>query len=263
MSWKDALHYVKNVAANRGMDSAKKDERADDGLPLGARIGGIFKMQMSPLIRANAGGSLVTLPANSDVVIQSISSLRLNLEGKLHRYYLNKGDDGASETFIQVFTTAQGAIAELLYCTHLTRIIPETEEDQNAFTGSQGFGLGQQFYSLHREQLASLGVDEMTLNSVFGDNQEIQYTRDIGGDSEFMTPLQGSETRIDDAQGQNGLKQQIYFMPYVRTLGTGGQEYLVVTTEIVESQDGDASKRSIHVDFMIGIPLELERVSVQ
>lgn len=264
MSWKTAFQYAKGVAANHGVDCAKKEERADNGLPLGARIGGVFTMQMSPLIRANAGGSLVKLPTNSDTVIQAISRIRLNLDGKLHRFYLEKGDDYGSETFIQVYSNAKGEIAELLYCTHLTRFIPETEEDQSAFTGSNGTGLGQQYYSLWREQIASLGVDELTLSTVFGDGEEIKYLRDIGDSSqEFISPLTGTETRIDDSFGEHGLKQQIYFMPYARALATGGQEYLVITTEIVESRDGDASKRSIHVDFMIGIPLEPERVSVQ
>jgi hypothetical protein len=52
-------------------------------------------------------------------------------------------------------------------------------------------------------------------------------------------------------------------MPYVRDLAGGGREYLLITTEIIESVDGDTGKRGIHVDFVIGIPLEQERVVIQ
>jgi hypothetical protein len=49
----------------------------------------------------------------------------------------------------------------------------------------------------------------------------------------------------------------------VRELNGGGREYLLITTEIIESVDGDPSKRGIHVDFVIGIPIEPERITVQ
>ena len=52
-------------------------------------------------------------------------------------------------------------------------------------------------------------------------------------------------------------------MPYVRTLPDGGREYLLITTEIVESVDGDANRRGIHVDFVVGIPIEQERIVIQ
>jgi hypothetical protein len=55
----------------------------------------------------------------------------------------------------------------------------------------------------------------------------------------------------------------MYFMPYVRELAGGGREYLLITTEIIESVDGDAAKRGIHVDFVIGIPVEQERIVIQ
>jgi hypothetical protein len=52
-------------------------------------------------------------------------------------------------------------------------------------------------------------------------------------------------------------------MPYVRELRSGGNEYLLITTEIISSVNGDASKRGIHVDFVIGIPVEQERIVIQ
>jgi hypothetical protein len=61
----------------------------------------------------------------------------------------------------------------------------------------------------------------------------------------------------------HGLRQEMFFMPYVRNLPDGGREYLLITTEIVESVDGDANRRGIHVDFVVGIPIEQERIVVQ
>ena len=52
-------------------------------------------------------------------------------------------------------------------------------------------------------------------------------------------------------------------MPYVRRLADGSREYLIITTEIVESVDGDERRRGIHVDFVIGIPMEQERIVIQ
>ncbi len=272
MSWSDVLKYAKGVAANHGVDSAKKVERADDGLPFGARIGGVLAVQSSAFIRANINGSLIAAPVHSDNIIKGISRLRLDIPGKVHRFYLSldnegseSGTEGGHESFLQVYTDGNDDFKEILYCTHITRTIPETEEDQAAFTGEAGYGLGQSNYSLSREQLVECGVDPITLaGAIAADEDGIAYFRDIGSsDQDFVAPLQGTETRIDDANGEHGLKQSIYYMPYVRELkGAGGKEYLIITTEIVESRDGDYSKRSIHVDFMVGIPLEHERVSV-
>jgi hypothetical protein len=49
----------------------------------------------------------------------------------------------------------------------------------------------------------------------------------------------------------------------VRRLRNGGHEYLLITTEVISSVNGDASKRGIHVDFVIGIPVEQERIVIQ
>jgi hypothetical protein len=267
MSWKDAFKYAKGIAGNNGVDAAKKDLRSDDGLPLGGRIGGLIKLQMSPFIRASASGSLITTPATPDMLIRAVSRVRLNLGGKLYRYYLATGDDDAEqESFLQLYVNDKDDVAETLYCTRLTRIIPQSEDEQAAFTGEGGAGLGEKTYSLWKEQLAGLGWSAAALQDVFGEEESIDYQRDAGDPSEdFVSPFTGTETRVDDAIGEHGLKQDIYFMPYVRNFGSAadGTEYLLITTEIVESQDGDPSKRAIHVDFMISIPLEKERFTIQ
>ena len=261
MAWKDVFSYVRAVAANKGV--TKGETRADDDVPLGARIGSVVQVQMSPIIRAQANGSLIAMPAAADTRILAVSQIRLQPDTELYRLYLDKGDADAQEKFLQVFCGDDGKVAEVLYCTQLARVIPETADDQDAYTGVAGYGLGDAGYTLWREQLADmLGAQELA--TVFGESDRLDYTRDAGGrEAQFVSPFKGRETRIDDAQGQHGLRQQMYFMPYVRKLADGGREYLLITTEIVESVDGDAGKRGIHVDFVIGIPMEQERIVIQ
>jgi hypothetical protein len=261
MAWKDAFKYVQGIAAKHGMDSG--EQREDKGLPLGGRIGGLLKMQMTPFIHASTSGSLMAIPEQGESLIRAISRVNLNMAGSLYRYYLATGDNDDKEAYLQLYQDQDGKVAELMYCTRLTRIIPETADEQEAYLGEAGYGLGDQNYTLWREQLAELGMDEADQKSVFGDADSLVYQRDAGDPhAEFYPPFKGMETRIDDAAGQHGLKQEIAFMPYARDI-QGVPEYLLINTEIVMSQDGDGSRRGIHVDFMIGLPLEADRVVIQ
>jgi hypothetical protein len=261
MGWKDAYDYMRGVAVKHGV--GESGQRQDIALPLGARVGGVLKLQQSPLIRASANGSLVTLPDEGDTRLVAVSQIKLNLAGSLYRYYLATGDVDAKEKFLQVYRDGQGQIAEILYCSQLARVIPENADDQDAYTGVAGSGLGDASYTLWREQLGDIGLDANALEAVFGEADHLDFRRDAGSpDEAFVAPFRGTETRIDDAGGIHGLKQELYFMPYVRALAGGGQEYLLITTEIVSSVDGDTSKRGIHVDFVIGIPVEQERVVI-
>ncbi len=262
MGWKDAFDYMRGMAAKQGVNAAAL--RQDEGLPLGARIGGLIQLQKTPFIRAQSNGSLIRMPTDADTRIVAVSQIKLNLAGGLYRFYLATGDDDAREKFLQVFRDGQGQVAEIMYCTQLARVIPETAEDQDAYTGVSGCGLGDQSYTLWREQLGDVGLDESELDAVFGSSDRIDYLRDAGdANAAFLAPFTGKETRIDDAGGIQGLQQEMYFMPYVRELAGGGREYLLITTEIIASVNGDASKRGIHVDFVIGIPVEQERVVIQ
>jgi hypothetical protein len=261
MAWKDVFSYVRGIAARKGM--AGGEAPVDSGVPLDARIGSVVQMQASPIIRAQANGSLIAMPDAGDTRILAVSQLRLQPDTELYRLYLDKGDEDAKEKFLQVFCGDDGKVAEVLYCTQLARVIPETADDQDAYTGQAGYGLGDPGYTLWREQLADM-MQEAELATVFGDSERLDYVRDAGGrDAAFVKPFKGREIRIDDAQGVHGLRQEMYFMPYVRELAGGGREYLLITTEIIESVDGDTSKRGIHVDFVIGIPMEQERIVIQ
>ena len=261
MAWKDVFSYVRAVAANKGVTQG--EHHADDGEPLGARIGSVVQLQMSPIIRAQTNGSLIAMPGAGDTRILAVSQVRLEPDTELYRLYLDKGDGAADEKFLQVFCGGDGKVAEVLYCTQLARVIPETADDQDAYMGTAGYGLGDAGYTLWREQLADM-LDAAALETVFGTSDRLDYTRDAGApDAPFVAPFKGRETRIDDAAGMRGLRQEWYFMPYVRQLADGTREYLLITTEIVESVDGDAGKRGIHVDFVIGIPVEQERIVIQ
>ena len=260
MGWKEAFSYTRSLAARQGVGESA---RADEALPLGARIGSVVQLQVSPLVRTQAAGSLIAMPGAGDTLVLAVSQVRLEPEVGFYRLYLATGDARADEKFVQVFTGDDGSVAELLYCSQLARIVPETAEDQDAFTGAAGYGLGESNYTLWREQLAGM-VDESALAGAFGDSDSLVFARDAGAAGEpFVAPFTGHETRIDDVAGRRGVRQELYFMPYVRQLAGGGREYLLITTEIIESVDGDSSKRGIHVDFVIGVPIEQERISVQ
>lgn len=204
----------------------------------------------------------MAIPSVTSELIQAISRIRIKVAGSLHRYYVSTGE-GADQTerFLQVYTDEQGQVKECLHCTRLLRFTPETVEDQNAYTGDGGAGLGESTFALWKEQLSTMGVAADLLESAFGSNENIEYQRDVGGAESFVSPFEGIETRIDDAMGENGLKQKVYYMPYTRNLPGGVQEYLIITTEIVEEQNG-LGRREIHVDFAIGLPIEKERVAI-
>jgi hypothetical protein len=261
MGWSDAYNYLRNGAARLAGVEAP---RTDRDLPLGACIGSVVSMQQSPLLRAAGDGSLITLPDADDNRIVAVSQIKLKQSGGLYRYYLETGDGDDKEKFLQVYQNGAGQVAEVMYCTQLARVIPETVEDQEAYMGLAGSGLGDRSYTLWRAQLDDIGLDEADLDLVFGNSDGVDYWRDAGDpEAEFVTPFSGTETRLDDASGHTGLRQEMYFMPYVRELRSGGNEYLLITTEIISSVNGDASKRGIHVDFVIGIPVEQERIVIQ
>lgn len=261
MAWKDVFSFVRGIASKQGVPDG--EARMDEGVPLDARIGSVVQLQASPIIRAQTNGSLIAMPEAGDTRILAVSQMRLQPDTELYRLYLDKGDQDAKEKFLQVFCGDDGKVAEILYCTQLARVIPETADDQDAYTGQAGHGLGDAGYTLWREQLADM-LDEPQLATVFGGGERLDYARDAGRpDAAFVQPFKGREVRIDDAQGMRGLRQELYFMPYVRELADGGREYLLITTEIIESVDGDSSKRGIHVDFVIGIPMEQERIVIQ
>ena len=82
MSWKTAVNYTRNVLEKRGISG---DVQEDEDLPLGARIGGVLKLQKSPFITAITNGSFIEMPTDAQSIIQAISRVNLNLSGSLYR----------------------------------------------------------------------------------------------------------------------------------------------------------------------------------
>lgn len=263
MSWKESLTYLKNIASKHGVDSINKESRADDDLPMGAKIGSLLNIQLAPFLQASDAGSLITEPTDSDCIIKSIGHVKLDFPGNIYRYYLSTGDVGnEDEKFLQVIINDQNEVIETMYCSRIVRYIPETEDEQNAFTGEWGVGLGQLTYTLWNDQLSDCGIVESKITHALNGAEQLNFTREIGT-GDFVRPFDGTEVRIDDAQGIHGVEEKIWFSPYARSLTNGSSEHLLITTSVVNSRDGDNSKRSIHVDFMVGIIIEKERISIQ
>ncbi|WMW80969.1 hypothetical protein RF679_01485 [Undibacterium cyanobacteriorum] len=262
MAWKDAWTRVFTSGAKvSGVSSVVQE---DDNLPLRARVGSVIALQKTPILRAQAQGSLVVAPSDDETLIRAISRVRTEMDGKLYRYYLGTGEDDQAEKFIEVYVNAKDEVAELTYYSRLCRLIPETNEDQAIFSGEAGYGLGDLHYTLWRFQLEDLGWPLDALDATFLDQDHVQYQRMIGDPyAEYVAPFRASETRIDSSDGSQGLRQQLIYVPYVRALAGEDKELLLISTEVVESVNGDRNKRGIFVDFMVGIPIELERLVVQ
>lgn len=234
---------------------------ADDDVPMGARVGGSISIDPTPFLLA--GNTLV--PAPGDLLqIESISRLRAGMQGAVHRFYTARGDNGdGPECFLQVYTDPVGVAREMVYFHRLLRLFPASREEQSAYLGEEGAGLGQATFTLHRQQFEGLDLPPVLIDQAFGKSEVIQYERSAGSpEQEHISPFRGSETRIDDSRGRNGLRQDVVFMPYRRDLPGGGEEQLLICTEVVQEQDGVAARREIHVDFMVGLVLTEEYATV-
>lgn len=245
------------LAKKAGVEALKQE---DNGLPYNARIGSLMTLNMSPFVRAQ--GTLLRSPGAIHTVT-AISRMHLGLEGNVYRYYMEKGDSATDrEAYVQIYVDAKNVVQEIMYFDRLLRMFPEDPDTLAAFTGKSEAGLGQQQFSLWKTQLADVGYDDNLLNSAFGDNDSIAYTRMTPSQSEYIAPFEGQEKRIDDSAGENGLRQNIIFMPYERTLALGTEEQLFISTEILQEQNGE-QVQSVHVDFMVGLPLSEMDVNVQ
>lgn len=233
----------------------------DADLPFGAQIGSLMKINASPFIRAN--GTLIQAPTESLCQIKAISKMHIGLAGNLYRFYINTGDSATDkETYIQVYVDEQKVVQEINYFDRIVRMFPEDNDTLNAFTGKVEAGLGQLQFSLWRQQLEGIGYQEQVLNSAFGSDNELPYQRMTPSKEEYVQPFEGIEKRIDDRHGNTGLNQKILFMPYARELVHKAKELLFISTEFLNTQNGE-NKESVHVDFVIGITLSQNDVIFQ
>lgn len=262
MSWSQAFGKARGLLGGR---SDAPPAAADAGVPLGGRVGGSISLDAAPFLLAT--DSLVPAP-NALVQIEAISRLRsADLQGAVHRLYTACGDGGdggdGPECFLQIYTDPAGEARELVYYHRILRLFPASAQEQAAFLGEDGAGLGQTTFTLHREQFDGLGLPQALVERAFGEGDTIEYTRSAGSPAqEHIAPFRGTENRLDDSLGRNGLRQDVVFMPYRRSVAGGGEEQLLICTEIVQEQDGDTSRREIHVDFMVGLVLGADFVAV-
>ncbi|RYY74465.1 MAG: hypothetical protein EOO52_12945 [Gammaproteobacteria bacterium] len=264
MGWSNAVNYLrKHVLRNEYV--ATVQNRKDINLPWDVRIGSLLSWQISPFLKAQSARSIIRCPETTRGTISAISRLHYKDfdDGKQYRLYLNCDDNDTNETFIHVFTDNNGEPKEAIYCRMLTRFYPESNDEQVAFTGEEGHGLGDPTYELSYDTLAQIGYSEDELSIIFSGTESLSYSRAFKvEEAAHVQPFSGREIRIDDENGDRGLAQEILYMPYYRRLEEL-DEYLLISTEHVTSRNGDPSSREIHVDFMVGILLDLERLIVQ
>ncbi len=236
-------------------------------LPLQARIGSRVAIQASAFISADISGSLLNSGDDFGLSVVSMSSVLFDgMNQKAYRYYTSNGDNDTKETFIEFLSGEDNLVpAELMVCTKIQRQYPTDPEEQAMYMGKRSpDGLGSRFYALGRDTLLELGFSEEKLAQVLGDRDELEYERDIDNSLEFVRPLHGYETRIDNDTGSEGMRQELYYMPYVRDLQNGGKEFLIISTEVVKSLNGNESDcLEIHVDFVIGILVPKDKIEIQ
>lgn len=255
MSFKDAIKYATNILNS-------DDKPKTTTVPMQAKVGSLLRIEQTPFIRAQAGGSIIASPNElTEDIIKAIGRVKLGSVGDLYRFFIATQEHQECDKFLQLFQNQKFEIVELTYLSTLTRIIPN-EDEQAIFTGRNGFGLGDLEYKLHREQLLSFGLSESTINNAVDADGFITYTREGATAADFVEPTHSKETRIEDVVGVNGLSQELFFTSYSRPTAFG-KEVLLIETHIIESEDGDAAKRSIYVDFYIGIPIESHRIKLQ
>jgi hypothetical protein len=257
MAWNDVTRLGKALFQKH---TGGPEPTATPDVPLQARIGSVVKIQQTPFIRAEVDGSLVQAPTPQEDRIVAISRVKLGEAGDLYRFFLATEETAPCVKFLQVYRTAQGHVSDMEYFSSLTSFVPETAEDQDLFTGRSGHGLGDREYQIWREQVVDALPDQV-LAAAFANDQPLTFVRDSGGDAEFTKPYQVQETRVETANGEQGLNQEVFFVPYRRQVGQTS-EALLIATQVVSSADGDDSKRSITVWFYSGVPVEMDRVQI-
>lgn len=235
--------------------------RQDVGLPYGAQIGSLMAVPRASF--AILDGALLKVPASSQMQVTAVSRVRLDADPsmEIYRLYTHTGEQrsDAGQAFLQVFVR-DGQPVEATYYQHLFRLIPTSPEDQAAYQGN-GYGLGDQWYNLGADQLALANLTEDQIAALLNGAEALDYERDTPPGADYVAPYTAVENRLDDATGVNGMRQKMHFMPYVRTLADGNREQLLISFEVVESTNGQRAPE-VHVDFMVGLTLEPQKLKV-
>lgn len=239
----------------------------DGNLPLGARVGSVLELPRATF--ALLEKSLVKPLDNAKLPVVAVSRLRLvdSDDLMLVRYYTSCGAHraGEGESFLQVLAHGD-EIMDVGYYQFFLRNIPQTADEQAAYTGN-GYGLGEVSFMLAEDMMQAAGMASAKIQEILDGQEALEFVRDTPASDEYIPPFQARENRIDDSAGATGLTQKVWFMPYTRTLPdagprmAGGTERLLVSYEVVESMDGQQKPR-VHVDFMVGVALEANKVKV-
>ncbi len=235
--------------------------RQDVSLPYGARIGSLMEVPRASF--AILEGSLLKVPDAAQMQVEAIGRVRLDADPnlELYRFYTETGHrrSDSGQTFLQVLMQ-DGEPVEATYYQHLFRVVPISIEDQQAYQG-QGYGLGELWYNLGADQLALCGLSDEQIESLLQGAEALDYQRNTPVGDEYVAPYTAIENRIDDPEGIRGMRQKMHFMPYVRVLPDGNQEQLLISFEVVESVDGQRAPQ-VHVDFMVGLTIEPQKLKV-
>lgn len=251
------------LAKGLAKHQANQAPRQDNGLPYGAKIGSLIEVPRASF--ALLDGSLLTVPAAAQMQIESVGRVRLAADPtlELYRLYTSKGDarTDAGQSFLQVLM-ANGQPVEATYYLQLFRTLPTSVEEQEAYQG-KGYGLGESFYTMGADQLAMCGLSDAKITALLGEAEAIEYQRDTPAavQADYVPPYVAIENRLDDAHGENGLRQRMHFMPYTRELPCGGRENLLISFEVVESVNGLRAP-AVHVDYLVGLTLEPQKLKV-
>lgn len=251
------------LAKGLAKHQATQAPRQDNGLPYGAKIGSLIEVPRASF--ALLDGSLMKVPAAAQMQIESVGRVRLAADPsiELYRLYTSKGDarTDAGQSFLQVLMD-NGQPVEATYYQQLFRTLPTSVEEQEAYLG-KGFGLGELYYTMAADQLAMCGLSDTQIAAMLGETEAIEFLRDTPTtvQVDYVPPYVAIENRLDDAAGDNGLRQRMHFMPYTRELPCGGRENLLISFEVVESVNGLRAP-AVHVDYLAGLTLEPQKIKV-
>ncbi|MDR9836866.1 MULTISPECIES: hypothetical protein [Herbaspirillum] len=256
MSWKNAFSYLGRLS---GRGKSRDEVSADAGLPLGLRIGSLVSIKSGYYLAMDQRATFVR-PLPAAAAVKAISSLSLNMDLRVHRFWIETGDSGVAARFLQITSALDGTPKEAFLCSLIARYVPVSVEEQDIYTGANQIGLGEREFAVQRDSIDQRFYSADEIEKAFGDSVDLVFRRDVGGSENFVAPFTGVEIRIDDSRGERGLEQSVWFMPYFRRFG-GISEHLFITTANLTSRNG-RPEREVYVDFVAGLPVPLTDLAV-
>lgn len=244
---------MSNIDFLKGFFKKTVTTTQDIKIPHNFQLGSVVKV--SPVVFALKPQESLVQPINTEVNVSAISSLK-NKHGERtsFRAYVEQEDD--KDAFFQVTNNPNSPI---VWFTHLYRFYPQTQEDMDAFMGL-GYGNGDKEFPFNKSMLMDANVPEHKIELLLGNEEQLVFTR-MWGDSDYLEPILEYETKKTDISSEKGIAQECRTMLYCRQLSDDSIEYLLISLEAEESKDGKVSNE-VHVDFMIGCDIDVNRISI-